>query len=114
MLVASFLTFAADTHAWGKYLFPIATLLPLYGIVMALQIGLTKFANVDLPDQVAGFTMEQVHLVLGLFAGFMAFGWLLTDIAEKGIGFWLEVLGGFALAAGGVMLQRERNTGAIG
>ncbi len=114
MLVASFLTFAFNRSAWGSYLFPIATLLPLYGTVMALQIGLTKFANVKLPDQVAGFTMEQLHLVIGLLAGFMAIGWLITDLRQKGVGLWLEVLGGLALAAGGVMLQRERHTGAIG
>ena len=35
MLVASFLTFAGNTSAWGRYLFPVATLLPLYGTVMA-------------------------------------------------------------------------------
>lgn len=114
MLVASFLTFAEKTNAWGTYLFPIATLLPLYGTVMALEIGLTKFAGVKLPERVVGFTMEQVHLVVGLLAGFMAIGWLVTDISKKGIGFWLEVLGGLALAAGGVILQRERHTGAIG
>jgi hypothetical protein len=114
MLVASFLDFAGDTNAWGRFIFPIATLLPIYGVVMALQIVLTKFANVDLPDSLVGFTWEQVHLVVGLLAGFMAIGWLLTDISHKGIGFWLEVLGGIALAVGGVMMQRERQTGAIG
>ena len=81
---------------------------------MALQIGLTKFANVNFPQQVVGFTWEQVHLVLGLLAGFMAIGWLVTDIASKGFGYWLEVLGGIALAVGALILQRERNTGAIG
>jgi hypothetical protein len=117
MLVASFLKFAQvdkSASAWGQYLFPIATLLPLYGVVMAAQIALTKFANVKLPEQVVGFTWEQVHLVLGLLAGFMAIGWLITDIHGKGIGYWLEILGGIALAVGGVMMQRERQTGAIG
>jgi len=114
MLVASFLDFAGKTSAWGEFLFPIATLLPLYGVIMALQIALTKFANVSLPDNIAGFTWEQVHLVFGLFAGFMAIGWLVTDISDKGIGFWLEVLGGIALAVCAVMMQRERQTGAIG
>ena len=56
MLVASFFDFARIDvkagSAWGKYLFPIATLLPLYGVVMAAQIALTKFANVKLPDAV--------------------------------------------------------------
>ena len=114
MLVASFLHFAGDTSAWGRYLFPVATLLPLYGIVMAAQIALTKFANVNLPDQVAGFTWEQVHLVLGLMAGLMAIAWLITNTGDKQIGLWLEVLGGIALAVGAVMMQRERQTGAIG
>ena len=81
---------------------------------MAVQIGLTKFAGVNLPDQVAGFTWEQVHLVLGLLAGLMAVGWLLTDTGDKQIGLWLEMLGGIALAVGAVMMQRERQTGAIG
>ena len=88
--------------------------MPLYGTVMAAQIALTKYANVKLPPSVAGFTWEQVHLVLGIMAGFMAIGWLITDITSKGIGLWLEVLGGIALAVGAVMMQRERQTGAIG
>ena len=114
MLVASFLDFAGDTSAWGRYLFPVATLLPLYGLIMAAQIALTKFGGVSLPDRVAGFTWEQVHLVLGLMAGVMAIAWLITDTGDKQIGEWLEVLGGIALAVGAVMMQRERQTGAIG
>ena len=114
MLVASFLDFAGDTSAWGQYLFPIATLLPLYGLIMAVQIALTKFGGVNLPDRLVGFTWEQVHLVLGIMAGLMAIAWLITDTGDKQIGEWLEVLGGIALAVGAVMMQRERNTGAIG
>jgi len=118
MLVASFLKFAQvdvnSASAWGQYLFPIATLLPLYGVIMAAEIALTKFSTVRLPEKLLGFTWEQVHLVLGLLAGFMAIGWLITDIRGKGIGYWLEVLGGIALAVGAVMMQRERQTGAVG
>jgi hypothetical protein len=114
MLVGSFFDFAGSTNAWGTYLFPLATLLPLYGTLMALQIGLRKFANVTLPDVVVGFTWEQAQLVFGLLAGFMAIGWLVTDIGSKGIGYWLEVLGGLAIAAGAVVLQRERDAGATG
>ena len=113
MLVASFLDFRVNTSTWGSGNFPIATLLPLYGVMMAAQIALTKFANVSLPDQIAGFTWEQVHLALGLLAGLMAVGWLLTDVGDKQIGLWLEMLGGVALAVGAVMMQRERHTGAI-
>ena len=118
MLVASFLKFAQvdvnSASAWGQYLFPIATLLPLYGVIMAAEIALTKFSTVKLPEKLVGFTWEQVHLVLGLLAGLMAIGWLITDIRGKGIGYWLEVLGGIALAVGALMMQRERQTGAVG
>ena len=61
-----------------------------------------------------GFTWEQIHLSLGLMAGLMAFGWLVTDYGNKGIGAWFQILGGIALVVGAVLLQRERNTGAIG
>ena len=114
MLVFSFLHFAGDTSAWGRGLFPIATLLPAYGVLMALQVALTKFAGVKLPASVLGFTWEQVHLALGAMAALMAVGWLFTDYGDKQVGAWFEILGGIALVVGAVMLQRERNTGAIG
>jgi hypothetical protein len=114
MLIFSFLHFAGDTSTWGTGLFPIATLLPVYGVIMALQVVLTKFAGVSLLDSVIGFTWEQIHLALGAMAGLMAIGWLFTDTGDKQIGEWFEILGGIALVVGAVMLQRERSTGAIG
>ncbi len=114
MIIFSFLNFAGNTSAWGSGLFPIATLLPIYGLVMGLEIALTKFASVKLPASVLGFTWEQIHLGLGSMAALMAIGWLLTDYGNKQIGMWFEILGGIALAVGAVLLQRERNTGAIG
>ncbi len=114
MLVFSFFNFASDTSAWGSGIFPVATLLALYGLIMAAQIALTRFGGANLPSRILGFTWEQVHLALGIMAGLMALGFLLTDITDKQIGLWFEVLGGLALAVGAVMLQRERHTGAIG
>jgi len=114
MFVASFLTFAFGNSAWGAFLFPLSTLLPLYGVVMAAHIALTKYAGANLRPRVFGFTWEQIHLVLGLLAGFMAIGWFVTNVGTRGVGLWIEVIGGIALAAGAVTLQRERNTGAIG
>jgi hypothetical protein len=113
MLVGSFFSFAGSTNAWGTFLFPLATLLPLYGVLMAAQIAVTKFAELRLPERIAGFSWEQAHLVIGLLAGLMALGWLFTDIANKGIGYWLEVLGGIVIASGAIALQHERNAGPI-
>jgi hypothetical protein len=113
MLIASFLDFALERSAWDEFNFPIATLIVLYGIVMALQVALAKFANVNLPDRVAGFTWEQVHLLLSVFALLMSIGWIISGIDKKGIGLWLLFLGSIGLVVGAVMLQRERNTGAL-
>jgi hypothetical protein len=115
MLIFSFLHFVGSSSAWGQGAFPIATLLPLYGLVMAVQIAVAKYASIDLPESVLGFTWEQLHLALGAMAALMAVGWLLTNTDGKGIGQWFLILGGIALVVGAVLLQRERNTtGAIG
>jgi hypothetical protein len=113
MVIFSFVSFAGDRNVWRTGLFPIATLLPLYGLVMGLQIALTRFASVKLPPSVLGFTWEQIHLAIGVMAALMAIGWMLTDYGNKQLGMWFEILGGIALVVGAVMLQRERNTGAL-
>jgi hypothetical protein len=114
MLVASFLDFRGDTSVWGKYVFPVAALLPIYGLIMAVQVALTALVGMRLPARVAGFTWEQIHLVLGLMAGLMAVSWLVTNSGKKPIGQWLEIAGGVALAIGAIRMQRERHTGALG
>ncbi len=113
MLIASFLDFAGDTSSWGSGAFPIVTLIVIYGVLMALQIALSKYANVHFPDRVGTFTWEQVHLLLAAFALLMSLGWLISGIDDMGIGLWLLLLGSIALVVGAVMLQRERNTGAL-
>jgi hypothetical protein len=114
MLIFSFLDFSAKQSSWQRPWFPLALLMPLYGVVMGVQIALTRFANVKLPPRVAGFTWEQIHLALGMMAALMAIGWIVTDTFSKNFGLWIEVLGAIALAIGASMLQRERNTGALG
>ena len=114
MIIFSFVSFANGQNAWSKGLFPVATLLPLYGLVMGMQIALTRFVSLRLPDSVLGFSWEQIHLALGSMAALMAVGWMFTNYGDKQIGMWFEIIGGIALVVGAVMLQSERNTGAIG
>jgi len=113
MFVASFLPFYGGVSAWNPYLFPLATLLPIYGLVMAVHIAVTRIGKVRLPRSILGFTWEQVHLVLGLLCALMAIGWFVTDVGKRSVGIWVQVIGGIALAVGAVNLQRERNTGAF-
>jgi hypothetical protein len=118
-LVASFLDFqrfvllGSSANAWGKFVFPVAALIPVYGGIMAVQVALTALAGLELRARIAGFTWEQIHLVLGLFAGLLALSWLVTDTGKKPIGQWLVIAGGFALAIGALRMQRERHTGAL-
>jgi hypothetical protein len=113
MLIASFLDFAASTSSWGTGSFPIVTLIAIYGVLMGAQIAMVKFAGASLPERIAGFTWEQIHLAFGVFALLMSLGWLISGIPQKGIGFWLLFLGSIALVVGAVMLQRERHSGAF-
>ena len=113
--VASFLHFYGDVNAWDSHVFPVARLLPIYGVIMAGQVALTTYAGVNLRGRrIAGYTWEQLLLVLGAMAALMALAWIATDVGKKQIGLWLEVFGGIALAVGAVRIQRERRTGAFG
>jgi hypothetical protein len=113
-LFASFFDFEGGANVWAKYVFPLAALLPLYGVIMAVQVLVTTMLGVRMRARVAGFTWEQIHLVLGLMAGLMAVAWLVTDTGKKPIGQWAEIAAGVALAIGAIRMQRERHTGAIG
>ena len=115
MLVFSFFKFAGVNNAWGSFNFPIASLLPIYGVIMAAQVALTTYGGVNLRGRrILGYTWEQLLLVLGLLTGLMSLAWIVTDVPNKKIGLWFEVFGGIALAVGAVRIQRERRTGAFG
>ncbi|MGH9211006.1 MAG: hypothetical protein ACRD2C_10030 [Acidimicrobiales bacterium] len=100
---------SADSNAFDDGLFPLATYIPLIGLIMGVQVALARFANVSFPDRVIGFTWTQIHLVLSIFAGLLAIGYLLLESggADKGIGFWLGFLASAGLIVGSVMLHLE-------
>jgi hypothetical protein len=114
-LLFSFLTFYENPFtdegfsAWDSGLFPTATLMVIFVVIMAVVVALTKFTAVALPDLPFGFTWPQVHLVLGFFAALYALAWLVVDkgVADVGIGFWFVLLACLAAFVGAVLLQRE-------
>jgi len=117
-LIGSFLKFykydvgsvSVSRSAWGSGLFPTATLMVIFAVLMALHIALSKFANVVFPDRMLGFTMTQIHLVLGFFAALYAVAFLIVDKGgySYGVGFWLVFIGCIAALVGAVLLLRER------
>ncbi|MET0626883.1 MAG: hypothetical protein ABW033_00320 [Acidimicrobiia bacterium] len=114
-LIFSFFDFytVGDTGAnvWSSGLFPLAALMAIFVMIMALQIALAKFTRVTLPSRPLGFTWEQIHLVLGFFATLYAVAFLLNDRGfgtSFGIGFWAILIACVASLIGAVLLQKER------
>lgn len=114
-LVFSFLpwyTFG-DNHvgAWGTTLFPLATLVPILGALMMVQVVVHKLTSVSLPPLVGDFTWEQLHLVAAVSAAVIAFCYLFVSRGSLslGFGYYLDLLAAVALVVGAVMIRSERN-----
>jgi hypothetical protein len=116
-LVASFLDWfdvaGFGDNAWSdSMLFPTFAWVGIFGAVMAAQIALTAFGNVNLPRDVLGFTWPQIHLVLALFCVILTISFLIGG-EEQAIGFYLSLLASIALLVGAVMLRNEAAPRAI-
>jgi hypothetical protein len=116
-VIGSFLPFwevplVGSTNAWGRLLFPTATLMPIFGLVMAAQVAATRFAGVRFPEQMLSFTWPQVHLALGFFAALLALCYLVVDkgFMSFGFGYWIVLVGCLGLLAGAVLLTRDSSS----
>lgn len=108
-----------DLSAWNTDLpmFPLATYIPLIGLVLAVQIALAKFANVQMPLQVAGFSWPQIRLVLAVFTGLLAIGWLIAGTplgADWGPGFFFGFLCAVGLVTGAILETVEARKAGMG
>jgi len=116
MFIAGFLNFWDQSffsaNAFGDLAFPIATFVWLFGTLAAVHIALVTFANVNLPERLLDFTWAQVHLAVAGFCALVMVFWLVaSDWPDKGIGFYLLLLGSIVLVVGAVMrLQQAPST----
>lgn len=105
----------ASPSAWGSGLFPLATLVPLFGLLMAVGVALTRFTSVEIPESIVGFGRTQIHLLL---SGYMviitvAFFFYAGNAEEGGVtvsakfGYFLSLLGAIALLVGSILEYRE-------
>ncbi len=114
-LLASFLPWYTSgddsASAWSRGLFPVATLVPILGTVMAAQVLVDKLTGASMPRRLGDFTWEQIHLVAAVGAAALVFCYLVLDRsgADLGFGFYLEMLAVAALVAGAVMIRKERS-----
>ena len=115
-LLASFLPWyrgvGRSFSAWSSGLFPLATLVPLLGTVMLVQVLVDKLSGARMPRRLGDFTWEQVHLVAAVFAAVIVFCYLIVERGglDLGFGFYLELLAAAALVVGAVLLRKERTT----
>ena len=111
-LIGSFLPFwelgPFSTSAWGD-VFPLATYVAIFGTIMALAVGLPLVSDVKLPDQLLGFSLPQVHVVLGLFSTLIMLGFVFLDNPGTGIGYVLLLLAAIGRLVGAVLHARERS-----
>ena len=125
MLIASFLTFyevkafggSISSTAWGGdsglKMWPLCWWPVLFGVLMAVHVAITKFANVKLPEQILDFTWNQIHFVLGAISALLMLCFLLQKFpggvsVDKGIGFWGMLLASAGLVVGAVMRMQEQ------
>jgi hypothetical protein len=105
-----------DKNAFGQLVFPLGTFACLFGILMALQVLLTKVASMSFPERILDFTWDQIHVVLSIFAALLMVSWLIVDVggADKKIGLWLALLAAIALVVGAVLRLQESPSTAAG
>lgn len=77
-------------------------------IVMVAQIIAAKFTNAKLPNPPVPW--ERVHLIAGAVVAGLLILKLLVETDFLGIGAWLGVLLGAAVAYGGFMISKEPRT----
>lgn len=125
MLIASFLTFyetgsgkfSSTETAWGSGIFPLGWWPVLFGVLMAVHVALTKFANVNLPERILDFSWNQIHFMLGAVSAVLMICFLIQKFpsgaeVSKGIGYWLLLLGSIALVVGAVLRMQEQPSAA--
>jgi hypothetical protein len=98
-----------DQSGWGEGIFPLGTYIGIIGLLLALQVALDRFANVNFPERVVSFTWTQVHLALSVFATLIALGYLVLDDGgyDRGIGLWFSILAAIGLLVGSIMRYAE-------
>jgi hypothetical protein len=98
---------SAGFSAWSSGLFPLATYIAFIGVIMGVGVALTVFAGTQMPAQVVGFTIVQLHLALSFFAVLLSVGFLIVDNPGLGIGFWLMFIASIGLFVGSILEMKQ-------
>ena len=98
---------------WDELLFPIAPIVAVLALAAGVLVALDRFANTNLPDDVAGFTWPQIYLAIGVFAVLVTLSFIILDKGggSAGIGLWGGLLGAVGVLVGAVMMRNEVGAG---
>jgi hypothetical protein len=105
--------FDKSWNSWsGDGAFPLSWWPVLFGVAIAVAVALTVFASVSLPDNVLGFSRNQIYFILSFTSFVILLGFLLWSPTglDKGIGFWFMFLASIGLLVGSVMELQDRST----
>ena len=88
----------------------------LIGIVMVVQIVLSRLGAVEMPDKVGNLAWSTIHLILGGVALLFVIIKLLNHSGDLAFGYWLGLICAIGLAAGGFLFARDTGglPGAMG
>lgn len=103
--------------AWGTGLFPIATLVPILGSLMMVQVLADRLAGGSPSRGIGDFTWEQLLLVAAVGAAVVAVCYLIRSRepgATFGLGFYVDLVASVALVVGAVMIRKERRPTTTG
>ena len=89
-------------NGWNTDVFGLGGIfVALIGLVLAIGVAVTTFANVELPDNILGFSRNQIYVSLALSAFLISFGLQFTEFSETGV--LLAWIAAAVALAGGIM-----------
>lgn len=106
---------SVNRSAWGSGMFPMATWAPVFAIIVGFLVAVETFKFLKIPEKIWEFTLDQVVLVLSVFAFLVTLSYLITDKGGASIGFGLILcfLGTIAMV-GGYFMDKLGIGGSIG
>lgn len=115
-LLFSFFAFfkfgSQSSSAWDTDGFAFATTIPAILAIAMIAWSICELTGVKLPDNVLTFTGTQMKATWGIGAAGTMLAWITTN-GDKGIGYWLMLIGSLAMAAGAVMALLGKGTDMV-
>ena len=115
-LLFSFFAFfkygSVSSSAWDTDTFAFVSTIPAILAIAMIAWCVCELTGVKLPDNVLTFNSNQLKATWGIAAAGIMISWLTTN-GDKGIGFYLMLIGSLAMAAGSVMALLGKGTDMV-